>query len=62
MTAALLALWFGLLKPTIESQAKAAAQESADQAAAAAALPEGAPRYSLAELRAKAIAMCKDQH
>jgi hypothetical protein len=32
----LLALWFWLLKPTIESQAKEAAQESADQAAAAA--------------------------
>ena len=32
------------------------------QAAAAAALPEGVPRYSLDELRAKAIAMCKDEH
>lgn len=32
------------------------------QAAAAAALPEGAPRYSLAQLRAKAIALSKDQH
>jgi hypothetical protein len=36
LAAALLALWFGLLKPTIESQAKDAAQESAEQAAAAA--------------------------
>ncbi len=32
------------------------------QAAAAAALPEGAPRYSLAQLRAKAIALSKDEH
>ena len=33
---ALLALWFWLLKPTIESQAKDAAEESAQQAEAAA--------------------------
>ena len=35
--------------------------EQIRHAAAAAALPEGAPRYSLGELRAKAIALSKDQ-